>query len=209
MIRDLDSLGVASETLSFIGAPPAPAGRAGSAPATRVATQLVKTKPTTSAPTEPPPEKELWILRYTDEHGRHAKKQVSTGRLKQLIERDEIDVASATIMHPGEHQPRAISSVPEFAAMVQSKVVKTKADRRSQKLERAYDKIEHAQQRGEVFRKIGNALRSVASFVILILVLAGLAIGGFLLYKNKDSLLQMVGSKTSSQPGSSGEPKPQ
>src|SRR5207249_896349 len=103
-LRDLDSLGVAHEHLSFIAAPAAPAGRGAAAPATRGPSPLAKTKPASAPPsTEPAPEKELWVLRYTDEHGRHAKKQVSTGRLKQLIERGEVDVVTATVMHPGEH----------------------------------------------------------------------------------------------------------
>jgi serine/threonine-protein kinase len=203
VIRDLDSLGVANQTLSFVTAPTAPAVRPAAAGATRPTLPMAKTKPT-APPLDDRPERELWLLRYVDEHGRHAKKQVSAGRLKQLIERNEIDVATATIMHPGEHAPRAISSVPEFAALVQSKVVKTKADRRSQKLESAYDKIERAQRRRALFRKIGNALRGLTNLFIILAVLAGLAIGGLLLFKNRDSLMQKIRETTSTPTPSSG-----
>jgi hypothetical protein len=73
------------------------------------------------------------VLRYKDENGQKAKKQVSTGRLKQLLERGEIDPATATVHRINEQNQRLIGSVPEFSSLVQSKMVQARADRRSQK----------------------------------------------------------------------------
>jgi hypothetical protein len=134
----------------------------------------------------------MWLLRYNDERGHRVKKQVSSGRLKQLIERDEIDLASATVARPGDEKQRPLGSIGEFSALVQSKMVKAKADQRSQKLDSAYAKIERDARRRRIFKAIDGFFRNLTSVIILLAVIAALVVGGWWLFRNKDSVMQKV-----------------
>jgi serine/threonine-protein kinase len=193
VIEALESIGVHSEFPSFVGAPP-PAAKGGAATA-RPSTLPPKSK-TDPPPTDDEPAREMWILRQKDPSGKVVKRQVSTGRLKQLLERGEIDAAQCTVQRTTEQNQRPIRSVPEFASLVQSKVVEARADRRSQKLEYAYEKLEREASRRALFKKLSNMFRSAASLVILIIVIAAIAAGGWWLFKNKDTVVQKVQDTT-------------
>ena len=209
VMRDLDSVGVAHERLSFVG--PGAAGPPGGAHRlpSRAASQLPKPKPSSTPPAgDDRPERELWVLRATDASGRRVKKQVSTGRLRQLLERHEIDPATTVVTRFGETQPRPISSFGEFASLVQAQVVKAKADSRSSKLDKAYRKIESDQRRRELFRSIGNVIRSVGGLAISVIVVAALAVGAYLAYQHRDSLLQTMRGVTGGPSNTQSQPPP-
>jgi serine/threonine-protein kinase len=209
VIEALESLGLASEFPSFIGAPP-PAAKSG--PATARPSTL---PPKSKSKTDPPPvadeaAREMWVLRYKDETGKTAKRQVSTGRLKQLIERGEIDPSKATVHRINEQNQRPISSYTEFASLVQSKVVEARADKRSQKLENAYDRLERDAKR----QKLVRTIKSVGvKLVILAVVVGALAFGAKWFFANKDSVMKKVqdATKAAQEPagasGSSEQPK--
>ncbi len=207
VIEALEGLGVASEFPTFVGAAPAAgSGKASATPTTRTLPASPKQK--TAPPSQSDdPGRELWVLRTTDGRGQKVKKQVSTGRLKQLLERGEIDPATSTVQRLNEQAQRPLGSVPEFSSLVQSKMVQTKADRRSQKLDNAYEQLDREANRRALVRKLGNMFRSVASIVILIVVIAALAIGGWWLFKNKDAVVQKVqdAAKGTQDAGSSTE----
>jgi serine/threonine protein kinase len=203
IIEALDSLGLASDVPSFV-AKATPASGKASAPTVRVGQLPQRTKVTAPPPAEETPD--MWTLRYKDEKGQRVKKQVSSGRLKQLIERDEIDLVSATVMRAGDEAPRPIASIREFASLVQSKMVKAKADRRSQKLDTAYAKIERDASRRRIFKAIDNFFRNLTSVIILIAVIAALVVGGWWLFRNKDSVMQKVQDAAKSVQESGGKP---
>src|SRR5262245_14815481 len=101
VIEALEAVDVASTFPSFIGAPP-PVSAKSAAPTARPSTLPQRHKTATMAPADQETP-DMWLLRYKDERGEKVKKQVSSGRLKQLIERDEIDLSSATVARPGDH----------------------------------------------------------------------------------------------------------
>jgi serine/threonine-protein kinase len=191
LIDALESLGIASEFPSFIGGPGASSSAKSGAPTVRVSTLPTRSKPSAAAPQaqEAP---DLWILRYSDERGQKIKKQVSTGRLKQLVERDELDLTTATVARPGDANQRPLASIPELASLVQSKLVKAKADRRSQRLDNAYAKLERDAKRQRIIKAALNFFRSATSLIILLAVIAALVFGGWWLFRNKQSVIQKV-----------------
>jgi serine/threonine-protein kinase len=192
VIEALESLDLASPFLGFIGAASLGSTKAGpSTPTVRASTLPQRTKPSAKAPTVPGTP-DMWLLRYKDERGQKVKKQVSTGRLKQLIEHDEIDLGSATVARPGDEKQRPLASLQEFSSLVQSKMVKAKADRRSQKLDLAYEKIERDARRQRIFKVISNFFRRVGNLIVLLAVIIALVIGGWWLFNNRAAVMQKV-----------------
>jgi serine/threonine-protein kinase len=204
VIEALESLGVANEAPSFVAGAAATAARPGPVPARPGGTPP---KPKASAPGAAVADeaaRELWVLRCKDGRGQKVKKQVSTGRLKQLIERGEIDTAGATVHRVNEETQRPLGSYPEFASLVQSKAVQARADRRSQKMENAYESLERQASRQKTIKAIKGLLRNTASLVTLIVVLASLAFGGWWLFKNKDRVVKQVQNATQGAPPANG-----
>lgn len=193
VIEALESLGVHSEFPSFVEAAPA-AGPGMSGPtATARPSTLPPKKKSAPPPSDDEPAREMWVLRFKDESGKIAKRQVSTGRLKQMLERGEIDPTKATIHRINEQNQRPIGSYTEFASLVQSKVVEARADKRSQKLENAYVRLERDARRQKLMRTI----KSVGvKLVILAIVVGALAFGAKWFLANKDSVMKKVQDAT-------------
>jgi hypothetical protein len=78
----------------------------------------------------------------------------------------------------------------------------------TQKLERAYEKTAKAERDRQLFQKIGNRLRTFASYLFLLALLAVLAIGGFLFWKNSDKVLPKAKELISNPGGGGGQSTP-
>jgi eukaryotic-like serine/threonine-protein kinase len=198
-VKDLESLNLANEVLSFIP---------GATPPTRVTVGGGTTKPPAMAPqktvpaqskTAPPgktaattPTKTgapgadprgTWYVKYAADSGKLVKRKMSAPQVLELIKSPEFDLETqACRTLKGVYRP--ISQIKEFDNAFQARVAKVKADKKASQFHNAYEKILGEEKSFYRKRKAKNFFRSVGGVITLIIflaVIAGMIYGGYLL----------------------------
>lgn len=187
IIQDLESLGLAHTTLSFIeGAASPKSVRMRVAPAVRAAAPA---KP--SVPDKPPATSgkipgggkataaegnEIWYVTTSMEGGKRKVKKMTTNDIIQAIKNREIDsrMEASRQINAGY---RAIASHSEFEYHCRSEIAKLKADKKSGKLKEFFENIEEEQKSYERWRWISNLFRGFVGWIILLCVLAAVGAG--------------------------------
>lgn len=194
LIRDLQSLGLENETLSFIpsAAPPSspvrPATVAPGMGATRGAAPPAARLPTAGAPGAVPPADaavstgQVWYVKYPTPEGKAASAKFSTEQLLKVIKTEQLDLRAKACKTPkGDYLP--LSAFSEFEQAVRSRLAKLEADKRGQSMKKVYAKIDRADRWHKFTRKIKGLLGNVAGFISLIVylvIIAALGIGGYI-----------------------------
>jgi hypothetical protein len=127
LIRDLNSLGLAHPSLSFLapkgGPQPAPVPAAGGAPRTET------------------PNAGCWFVRYETAAGQHVTRRLMTAAVLDLIKDEDFDVgAMASRTFEGGY--RALSSYKEFEHIMLRRVIKTAADQQTTRFRAQYKKLD-------------------------------------------------------------------
>lgn len=190
MIRELESLGLASETLSFIAnATPAAAltkSRASSvvsaaAPAARPASMAPAAAAGTlgANPAAAAGSATIWYVKYPNAEGKVANAKLTTEQLLKVIKTEQMDLRAKACQNPkGTFLP--LSAYTEFENAVRARLVKADADKRGHSMKQTYAKLDRADRWHKFFRKFKNLLGNVTGFLGLIFWLAFVAalIGG-------------------------------
>ena len=189
LIADLEGLGLANATLSFLeheaGAPAAAAkGRARPPAPPRGASAPIKAPPK-KAPAPPPPEEpheaEVWYLRYTSAERRVVTRKMTASQVREFIRSplfDQHTQASRTLQ--GNY--RDLGTYHEFANVVQGILGKERADRKTATFRDMYQKIDKEEATRQRRRRWRHLFLAVGGWVKLLVYLAILGAVGVGIY---------------------------
>ncbi|MGE3314547.1 MAG: serine/threonine protein kinase [Planctomycetaceae bacterium] len=192
VIRDLQGLGLANASLSFIAGAQASVVGVGStvsrAPATKL--PVAATRATTSAEDAAKTEAKMqlgaaaqstktWFVRHNGPDGKMTVTKMSTGEIMAGIKAETLDInAKAKDSPNGSFLP--LAQFREFDSLVQKRTVKAEAEAKSQKTRKLYDKLDRQEARRRRWRFLGrwiSNVRDLINFVIYLAVLAGIGYG--------------------------------
>ncbi|MFO1094879.1 MAG: serine/threonine-protein kinase [Planctomycetaceae bacterium] len=205
VIRDLEGLKLAGESLSFINSPDREVVRRGAGSG---GASLASTRPgfaeQTRAPVLPPPteersrkstapggdeEADRWFVRHADAHGRTTVSRWSTQQVLAAMKSDRLD-ATARIARDPKDPFVPFAQFPEFAAESHKLATRTKSKSKEKTLAGQYAKIEKQYRRQKWWRLLARFRDGTMGLVGLILYLAivaciviGAIWGGIWLYR--------------------------
>ncbi|MBL8848751.1 MAG: protein kinase [Planctomycetaceae bacterium] len=226
LIRDLDSLKLSGESLSFIDAPDREViRRSHSGPASLAPTRPAFTAPTAArTPVLPPSSSEdaerrasagldmseRWYVRHTDAHGKPTVSRWTTAQVLQAMKSDRLD-ASARVTRDNKEPFLPFAQYPEFAAESHKLATRTKTKNKEQSLAGQYAKLEKQYRRQKWWRMLGKLRDGTMGIVGLILYLAIVAVivigaiwGGIWVYQNK--LAPMLQNRQAAAPAAADTP---
>ena len=210
VIKDLESLNLAGESLSFIDSPDREVvRRSGSGGSAMAPTRPAFNAPT-RAPVVPPTSAEdaartrtasgfdmnaRWYVRYKDARGKPVVSRWTTVQVLQAMKSDALD-ASARIARDPKDPFLPFAQYPEFAAESHKLATRTKTKSRSRSLAKQYATLEKQYKRRKWWRILGKFKDGTLGLVGLILylavvlaIIAGALYGGYWLYQNHLSKL--------------------
>jgi len=217
VIRDLSAFGLAHETLSFInpGSEPSVApvptrrGLPSSAPrpGPLAPPRGVVKKPAAAPPPRIPAQQseaveasDIWYVTFTTSEGRVVTQKLTTGQVIGLIRSPHFDVnAQASKTYSGGY--RDLGTYPEFAQIARSRSAKSAADRKTTTFRNLYEQIDKDQQKRQSRRWLRSVFAGVSTWVSILIVLALLGGGGFLIFLLVKFLTQWLGGKVESMSG--------
>jgi serine/threonine-protein kinase len=135
LIKDLESLGLAHDRLSFLAPKPAAVAR----PA--ATTSGAKTPLSASTPPPKPVNPDQWYLRYRTPDGRLLRRKMTTAQVRALIEIPDFD-REAMASHQKDSGFRALATFREFESITLGRVSKTGVDQQTAKYRSLYKKFE-------------------------------------------------------------------
>jgi serine/threonine-protein kinase len=189
VIEDLEALGKANDTLSFLqkeGAPAA-AKSAGSRPLARPTSKPSTAK---SAPAAPPPaavegEPNIWYAAFKTREGKKVTRKMTTDEILGAVKSGTF-TADTQLSKTLQGGYRALATYPEFEPLLHAKTTQSKAEKKGEKFRELYKQIEREDQRRRRWRWLRNLFASFRSFVGLIIWLAiivGVCIGVYFLIR--------------------------
>ncbi len=177
-IKDLEALGLAGETLSFIpGAVPASQAMVMSAP-----TRVAAAAPTRAGAKPPPPKPSVragadtWYLRTVTDKGKYLKRKLTTLQIAELIKDKSFDLQDATASRDLKGPYRNLAHYKEFESALAGRLVQAKAERSAAKFQGMYQNILKDEKAFYRRRWLKNKLRSaggMASFALFLAAIAG------------------------------------
>lgn len=206
LIRDLQSLGRANATLSFIAstgavtaAPPSAvlAGSmvnttaAGGGRSTVNAPAPTSTRPVASAAAAQNQDQAQWVVIQVQPNGPPKKAKFTTAQIRQLLKSGALDLkAKGCPANSTDYRP--LASYPEFEQVTKAKIVQAKAAQTTEKMDDLYKQIDRQQRwRPWVkwFKGFFDGVKGLISLIIYLAVLAGIGIG---LWIYGPTVLQMI-----------------
>jgi serine/threonine-protein kinase len=188
VIKDLEGLGIASRSLSFM--------ESASAPATKQGTPSIKipTGPTrVSAPAagsasaskaasgQEQLDPDNWFVNYTSAKGKNVTKQMTTAQIIDLIRDDRFDEKTKCSRSMKENF-RSLAAFREFEPILRHKIAQARADRKGAKLEGIYQKLDKQEMSRRRWRWFWNMIHNTGGGIGLILWIAAIGAIGFGLY---------------------------
>lgn len=216
MIRDLESLNMASESLSFITSPEREvmrrSGTASPMAATRAGFNTQTSAP--SAPVIPATSAQdadrqnrktagfdmqaKWYVKHTDAHGKPAVSRWTTAQVLTAMKSNNLD-ATARVTRDPQEPFLPFAQVPEFAAEANKLVTRTKVKAKEQSLASQYEKLEKQYRRQKWWRLLARFKDGTLGMVGLILylavvaaIIAGAIYGGYLLWQYLDGRFHLT-----------------
>lgn len=189
LIRDLESLGLASATLSFIPnaggnaaaqltskSRPAGAATVAPAPAARTAAAAGSAASPAAKPAGAPAAEGVWYVRYPDESGKVKEAKLSTAQLLTIIKSGQLDLrAKAAKVKGGDYQP--LAQYAEFEPAVRARLTKKQAEKTGDKFKDLYSQIDREQKWYKWKRYFGGLFSSGMGFVGLLIWLTVIVVG--------------------------------
>jgi len=199
LIRDLQGLGLANATLSFLlpeGAAPLkmPVPSAGRTPAVQRTVALTEpkrgtkpiapNKPATAKPAAQPVAGE-WYLSYKTKEGKAVKRKMTVAQVIQYIKEDHFDPRTqAARTLDGDY--RLLASYKEFETALRGRINRKQADRKTAKFQAIYQQLEKEQKSLERWRWFRNLFHGFVGYILLIVwlvVIAAVLVGGYFLVR--------------------------
>lgn len=190
VIRDLEGLKLASESLSFIDAPDREVVRRGGGGGAAIAQTRAGFSAPTRAPILPPSsaddaarkprtaaaaeDDDRWFVKHTDHHGRPTVSRWTTQQVLAAMKSDKLD-ASTRIARDSKDPFLPFAQFPEFAAESHKLATRSKMKSKEQSLAGQYAKIERQYRRQKWWRVLAKLRDGTMGLVGLILYLAVVA----------------------------------
>ncbi|HMF16660.1 MAG TPA: serine/threonine-protein kinase [Gemmataceae bacterium] len=185
VILDLDSLGMASDRLSFIEPPPGPSKNLPPAPppkkinVIRSALSIPRsTSTTSSAPAEPPAD-EYWYASFTAADGKAVTRKLTFAQLQALVRSGSLD-AETQVSKTLKGGYRALGTYPEFQGIIKANRTKEKADKKAEKFKAIYEKIdkqEKSRLRWRWFHNMTLRAGGFLGFILWLIILVAIGVG--------------------------------
>jgi len=187
VIHDLLSLGVHSESLSFIGSGTGAAATGGtsqinsraSSPASLSPNQTAAAARKSLAATEhiggdtPASSTRIWFVQFEDAKGRTVVEKHSTGRILKMLAAGQLSAKARTKASPdGSYFP--LAQFPEFTKAVEDSLVRLTAGIRKEDMGNLYRKVEKEQKSFQFRRKMKDLFRNTFGIIKLVLLLAAM-----------------------------------
>jgi eukaryotic-like serine/threonine-protein kinase len=196
LIKDLEGLGLANASLSFIegavAAPvapvvPTPARPATKQPAAAAGSVAKKTgTPATTPPSAAKVDKNVWYLSYHNSEGKLVRKKMTTDQVRDMIRDPDFDL-KAQASHDPKEGYRALATYSEFEHALRGRLEKARADRKTSKFKDIYKRIEKEQEQYKRWRWFRDLRRNAASWVMFLIylgVIGAVIAGGFFVVRN-------------------------
>jgi serine/threonine-protein kinase len=197
-IRDLESLGMAAESLSFIDAPDKVVVRRVTSPSAATHVGMRTGKQTMAMPPAGRTqamtgiqaigaassaerwEEGTWYLRYRDPKGETKVGKMKAEQIVRLVKSDQIDeTATASLDSKGPFLP--LAQIPVFEDEAKKMLMRQGVKRREKSLASTYAKIDKQHRRQKwwrLFRKFREGTLGIVSLVIWLAIIVGVIIAG-------------------------------
>jgi serine/threonine-protein kinase len=204
LIKDLSGLGLASASLSFLGADAEPAAASlptrPAAPAAKAPVQpkpKAQPRPILPLPDELSEDADLWYVTFTASDGRVVTQKLRTAQVIALIRSPHFDphTQASKTLNGGY---RNVGTYAEFAQVAHGKTAKEAADRKSSRFRILYEQIEEEQRKRHSRRWMRRVAELFSSWVAIAIVLSILSVGGFLIFLLIRFLSEWLGAKIDS-----------
>jgi len=193
VVKDLEGLGLARATLSFLEEPAAEQPAAAEAQAKRAAKPGAAGKPgarpagpgkkTAAAAPAEVAEPDIWYLTYESRQGKLETRRLTTAQVRELVRDPHFDLnAQASRTQHGEF--RSLATYREFEPALTGRLVKAKADRRTAQFHAIYEKLdkeEISRKRWRWFRDVTHNVVGYGLLLLWIAVIGGIGVGLYLL----------------------------
>ncbi|MBW3543141.1 MAG: serine/threonine protein kinase [Planctomycetes bacterium] len=204
LIADLESLNLASGSLSFIDVPdkaavrrssPSRAGLSGSSPTLPAMPRSSAEDAELAKPQESVVVREqIWFVKFTNAQGRLTVSKMTTDQVRRGLKAGTLDLkTTASKSAKGEFLP--LAQYREFEQQVHGRAVMAKAEKRSRGLADMYEQIDkevRRHKRWRFFRRLTEGALGWFGLVIWLAVIAGL---GYLAYLFVPRLYEFVAEK--------------
>lgn len=199
VVRDLMALGLHGDSLSFIqGAEAAGVGRSGGNSVTGSTQQIRKPVATTQAfagaGDTTAGTTRIWYVQFEDAKGKTVVEKHSTGRILKMLASGQLTAkARAKASADGSYYP--LAQFPEFAKAVEDSLAKRTAAIRKEDMKSLYTKVEKEQKMFYLKRKVKDFFRNIMGMASLLILLAAMAVVGWLVWQYGATLPGMVAEK--------------
>lgn len=196
LLRDLEGLGLASPSLSFVDAPrkavlsgsshsPTSAGSGSTAapvPSTKPTKKKAVRKKSAGTVGEAHPDQK-WLVRYTNAMGKTVVSKMSTKQIQDALVNGMLD-HTATVKKSKDGDFLPLAQFPEFESQAARRAASAAAEAKAQHLKGLYEEAAKGEKRRNFIRWIKQMTGSATSMVLFILYLAliGAAIYAFVVY---------------------------
>ncbi len=181
VVKDLMSLGLHGETLSFIeGAEPVGPSRGGAATIAMTTASATSRKPVAAtqamAGDTASNSTRIWYVQYDDAKGKSLVEKHSTGRILKMLATGVLNAKTkAKASADGSYYP--LAQFPEFTTAVEDSLAKKTAAVRKEDMNSLYKKVEKEQKTFYLKRRIKDLFRNAFGVIKLVLLVAVLGVG--------------------------------
>jgi len=197
LLKDLMSLGLHSESLSFIEGGGVSAAGPGS-PLTAIS-QARRSAVPTAAPVRDSSAQQttrIWFVQFEDAKGHTVVEKHSTGRVLKMLAAGQLTAkARAKASADGTYYP--LAQFAEFAKSVEDSLARRTAAIRKEDMKNLYNRVDRDQRMFYLKRKFKDFFRNIVGIATLIVLLLVLLVAGWLLYQYGSQmpakLAEMVG----------------
>jgi serine/threonine-protein kinase len=192
LIKDLEGLGLANDTLSFIPGATGQVGKlsAATGPASKPPSVGQRTVPPLGAtgvnkpPTPEPKEPEgadYWFVRFRTQDGQKVTRKLTVGQVTEMLKHQHFDSKTkACRTLTGRYQP--LGTFREFEHTIRGAAAQASADRKTEKFRQIYKQIEQEERSWHRWRAIRNYLNNLGGWFTFLVWMAILTGVGYAIY---------------------------
>jgi serine/threonine-protein kinase len=166
-LRDLESVGAPNERLTFLLTSQGPGNERDAMPSPTAPMKTTAATSQTAVVSEP-----VWYVRRAKPGAPQKAHKLSHGVVKDLIRNGRLDSSTeASRQRAGPYRP--LGSFAELEQVFQQRKVQSRAQQHAEKYDKLYDDIYRQERRRRFWRWMGDHLRNIAGWTIILAIVAG------------------------------------